>query len=98
MRLLWVLALAVGMSACSGWGWLPGPQSPRPVRDTIPARQPPRQPVAVRDTQLEQRVSRLELRLLEKEAQVEELQARLDDARREVVRAMAKLQSLATRA
>jgi len=98
MRFPWVLAVVVGMSACSGWGWLPGPQSPRPARDTIPARQPPRQPTAVRDTQMEQRVSRLELRLLEKEAQVEELQARLDDARREVVRAMAKLQSLATRA
>jgi uncharacterized coiled-coil protein SlyX len=52
----------------------------------------------VRDTLLEQRVARLELRVLEKEAQVEELQGRLDDARREVVRAMAKLQSLATRA
>jgi uncharacterized coiled-coil protein SlyX len=64
----------------------------------VPARRLPVPPVAVRDTQLEQRVARLELRLLEKEAQVEELQARLDDARREVVRAMAKLQSLATRA
>lgn len=52
----------------------------------------------IRDTALEQRAARLELRVLEKEAQVEELQDRLDDARREVVRAMAKLQSLATRA
>ena len=69
----------------------------RSPRDTVPARRPT-QPVAVRDTQLENRVARLELRQLEKEAQVEELQARLDDARREVVRAMAKLQSLATRA
>jgi len=52
----------------------------------------------VRDTALEQRAGRLELKTLEQEAQVEELQDRLDDARREVVRAMAKLQSLATRA
>ncbi len=98
MRRLPLLVAVVIVSACSGWGWLPGssPQ-PKPVRDTAPARRPP-PAAAVRDTQLEQRVGRLELRLLEKEAQVEELQARLDDARREVVRAMAKLQSLATRA
>jgi uncharacterized coiled-coil protein SlyX len=57
-----------------------------------------RQPVVVRDTALEQRAARLELKVLEQDAQVDELQSRLDDARREVVRAMAKLQSLATRA
>src|SRR2546422_2879696 len=51
-----------------------------------------------RDTALESRAARLELKVLEQGAQVEELQTRLDDARREVVRAMAKLQSLATRA
>src|SRR5437773_11338444 len=50
------------------------------------------------DTALESRAARLELKALEQEAQVDELQSRLDDARREVVRAMAKLQSLATRA
>ena len=64
-------------------------------RDT--ARVTQRQPV-VRDTALEQRAARLELKVLEQEAQVDELQSRLDDARHEVVRAMAKLQSLATRA
>ena len=69
--------------------------NPSPVRDR-PG--PPPAPVVIRDTALEQRVARLELRVLEKEGQVEELQGRLDDARREVVRAMAKLQSLATRA
>jgi uncharacterized coiled-coil protein SlyX len=98
MRVLFGLALAAAVvSGCNGWGWLPGPQT-SPARDTVPARRPPRPAPVARDTGLEQRVSRLELRLLEKEAQVEELQARLDDARREVVRAMAKLQSLATRA
>src|SRR5437867_10139094 len=44
------------------------------------------QPVVVRDTALEQRAGRLELKTLEQEAQIEELQDRLDDARREVVR------------
>jgi hypothetical protein len=46
----------------------------------------------------DRRIARLELTLLEKNAQVEELQARLDEAREEVVRAMAKLQTLASRA
>ena len=48
--------------------------------------------------ELERRIARLELSLMEKEAQVDELQARLDETRQEVVRAMAKLQTLATRA
>jgi hypothetical protein len=75
------------------------------AQDTAPVRAPAdsarsgrRQPVVVRDTALEQRAARLQLTALEQEAQVAELQSRLDDARREVVRAMAKLQSLATRA
>lgn len=38
------------------------------------------------------------MRLLEKEAQVEELQSRLDETRGEVVRTMAKLQTVASRA
>src|SRR6266852_6439345 len=72
-----------------------------PAGSTTPAhpaqsRVTPPQPA--RDTALEQRAGRLELKTLEQEAQIEELQDRLDDARREVVRAMAKLQSLATRA
>ena len=54
--------------------------------------------VTVRDPEMERRVSRLELELLEREAQVEDLQSRLDEATREVVRSMAKLQTLATRA
>ncbi len=47
---------------------------------------------------LDRRIARLELSLLEKEAQVEELQIRLEETRQEVVRAMAKLQTLASRA
>lgn len=53
---------------------------------------------AARDPQLEQRLARLELQLLEKDAQLAELQTRLDDARREVVRGMARTQQLASRA
>jgi hypothetical protein len=70
--------------------------------DTTPApaaaaRRAARVQAAVRAEQ-DRRISRLELALLEKTAQVEELQARLDEAREEVVRAMAKLQTLASRA
>ena len=66
----------------------PAPQSSRPARDTV----------VVRDPELEKRVGRLEMRLLEKEAQVEDLQSRLNDAGAEVVRAMAKLPTVANRA
>lgn len=97
MRPLLPLVPLVLATGC-GWSRLGGAPAPPPARDTVAAHAAPRRPVIVRDTLLEQRVGRLELRLLEKEAQVEELQTRLDDARREVVRAMAKLQSLATRA
>ncbi|MGZ8397657.1 MAG: SH3 domain-containing protein [Gemmatimonadales bacterium] len=65
----------------------------------VPARPAPRpaRPGAS-PAELERRIARLELSLMEKEAQVEDLQTRLDNTRQEVVRAMAKLQTLATRA
>jgi hypothetical protein len=47
---------------------------------------------------LEQETARLELKVLEEEAQVGDLQVKLDEARQEVVRAMAKLQTLASKA
>src|SRR4051812_36311314 len=70
--------------------------------DTAPApatasRRAVRVQAAVKAEQ-DRRISRLELALLEKTAQVEELQGQLDEAREEVVRAMAKLQTLASRA
>ena len=92
MRPFFVVAVVL-IAACTH----PRPANPPPARaprDTTRVRIP----APVRDTALEQRAARLELRVLEEEAQVAELQNRLDDARREVVRAMAKLQSLATRA
>ena len=62
------------------------------------ARRAARDTVVVRDPELERRLARLELRVIEKETQVDELQTRLDDTRDEVVRTMAKLQTLASRA
>src|SRR5229473_5532869 len=89
-----LIGTAVLLTACPH----PHASNPPPVRTPRDSARVSRQPVFVRDTALEQRAARLELKVLEQEAEVAELQSRLDDARREVVRAMAKLQSLATRA
>jgi hypothetical protein len=92
----WSLALAGALlsSACSPAKPASAPtrvapkKAPRVVRDTL----------IVKDPELERRVARLELRLLEKQAQVEDLQSRLEETRAEVVRAMAKLRTGASRA
>lgn len=72
--------------------------APVPVADSGSTSRVVTETVTVRDKDLEQRVSRLELTLLERDAQVEDLQNRLEETRREVVRSMAKVQTLATRA
>ena len=81
-----MLTAACVAAACAH----PVRSGPGPAVDTTRA--------TARAADLEQRVARLELRVLERDAQIEEVQTRLDDARQEVVRAMAKLQTLATRA
>ncbi len=83
-------------TACSSLPATTEPAAPTPQEET--ASMPAPQVVVARDPALEQKLARTELLLLEREAQVGELQARLDDARQEVVRAMAKQQSLASRA
>ncbi|HUL82686.1 MAG TPA: SH3 domain-containing protein [Gammaproteobacteria bacterium] len=93
------LAIAVLVSACAGSSTTPAPQPA--VSDVVatvapPAPTPPRDDAQI--ASLQRQIADLELKVLEKGAQVEELQTRLDDARREVVRALAKLQSQATRA
>lgn len=97
MRSLPVFVAVVVTAACAS--------KPAPVADPAPAPSQPapvtrvqRETVTVRDPELERRLSRAELRLIEKEAQVAELQTRLEDARDEVVRTMSKLQTLASRA
>ncbi len=93
-----ILGVLLALAACRG---------STPAPEVVPAATPQPAPeatrvdtvrVAVADPELEQRATRLALRLLEREAEVEELQRRLDEARREVVRSMAKLRTLATRA
>jgi len=85
--------VAAALAACPGQAPDVTPKSARDAAGAGPAAVR-----APRDTAMEQRVARLELRLLERDAQLEELQARLDEARQEVVRAMAKLQTVASRA
>jgi uncharacterized coiled-coil protein SlyX len=83
-----ILAAAVPLTACASQK---AETTPQPVR-----RRPA--PSAAARSDQDRRIARLELSLMDKEAQVDDLQARLDAAREEVVRAMAKLQTLATRA
>ncbi len=89
-----LFAVWLALATCSK-GTPPDP-GPAPVVSS-PARVVT-ETVTVRDSDLEQRVSRQDLLLLDKDAQIEELQTQLDEARREVLRSMAKVQTLATRA
>lgn len=95
-RVAFLSVAAALTSACSVFG------NSSPAEPTGPGTEPvavaAAPPAPARDPALEQRLADLELDLYASEIQVRELQARLDDARLEVVRAMAKLQSLATRA
>lgn len=94
--LLFVAAVAI-VAACSSAK--PEPASSPQTSPARPAsRRIVRETVTVRDPELERRVGRLELRLMEKETHVEELQRRLEDARDEVVRTMARLETFASRA
>ncbi len=84
-----LLGLAGVAAACS--------QS-KPAPPPAPTVKVVRETVTVRDPELDKRVARLDLQLLARDAQVEDLQIRLEDTRAEVVRAMAKLQTVASRA
>ena len=83
-----ILAAAIPLTACARGK----PETTAPPAPRRPA------PSATARTEQDRRIARLELALMDQEAQVDDLQARLDAARQEVVRAMAKLQTLATRA
>lgn len=68
------------------------PDSTPPSRVVVP------ETVVVRDREQDRRIAAAELELLAKDAQINALTRQLDDARQEVVRAMARLRTLATRA
>ncbi len=89
------LLLAAPLAACAG---APAPsQAPAPVQAAAPARAAP-ETVTVRDPEAQREVVRLRIALLERSAQLAEAQQRLDETTTEVVRAMARSRTLATRA
>jgi uncharacterized coiled-coil protein SlyX len=96
LRQVIFLLAAAAMTACASTTPQPASKATTTRRSTA-ARQRA-ETVSVRDPELERRLARLELRVLEKEEHADELQRRLDDARDEVVRTMAKLRTLASRA
>ena len=98
MRSALLTTAVVLLSGCSSAKPESAPAPAPAVPAPIPQTRVVRETVTVRDADLDRRLSRLELRVIERETQVEELQTRLDDARDEVVRTMAKLQTLASRA
>src|SRR5258708_4328232 len=86
---------ALALAAC------PAPTAevtPRTTKDTAGASTSAVHAAPARDTASEQRAARLQLRLLERDAHLAELAARLGEAPQEVVRGMAKLQTVASRA
>lgn len=86
-----IASLALVLAACAA------NSAPDPAPPAAPS--PVAAPGATaRDSTLERRAARLELRLAERDAQVADLQARLDEAREEIVRTLAKLQTVASRA
>lgn len=96
-------ALVAALVIAAGCSKAPPPEAGPAPAVTSTAGQPTRarvvrDTVVVRDAEMERRLGRAELRVLEKEAQVAELQSRLDDARDEVVRTMSKLETLNSRA
>lgn len=92
VRARWVAAapflLGGWFAACMPSNSSPASPSPRAAVETL----------TVKDPELEQRAARLQVRLLEAEARISDFEVRLDDARQEVVRVMAKLQTVASRA
>ena len=88
-------AAACVLTACTFTPVSSAPEAP-PAETALDVQPAP--PSPTRDAADERRIASLELQVLEKSAQIEQLQAQLDEARREVVRSMARLQSTATRA
>lgn len=96
MRTL-ILLLPV-IAACRSSGPQAPPSGSAPAQAATATPRVVRETVTVRDAEMERRLHRAELRVLEKEAQVEVLETRLEDARDEVVRTMARLETLSSRA
>jgi hypothetical protein len=85
-----VLLSAVALAACA--------VTPAPDTEPVTVAPPATAPARDREPELEREVARLRIQLLERSAQLAETDRRLDEATTEVVRAMARLRTLATRA
>lgn len=95
VRLATPAAIAGWLTACTVSPTTPAPEPPSV--ELAPAVQAPSPPPAP-DAADQRRIASLELQVLEKSAQLDQLQSQLDEARREVVRSMARMNSVATRA
>jgi uncharacterized coiled-coil protein SlyX len=94
-----LLVLASAMSAaCAGQKPAGPPTTQAGPPPQVERAKPETVTVTVRDPELDRRVARLELHVIERDAQIAELETRLDDTRDEVVRTMAKLSTLSSRA
>jgi uncharacterized coiled-coil protein SlyX len=82
------IVTVLSLSACVTARPTPAPQAPS--QPAVDARN--------QTAELERRVAQLELQLMERDAVIDSLNARLDEALQEVVGAMGKLQSLTSRA
>lgn len=91
-----ILLLAVAALVIAACAKRPPAQGPPPSTGT--SNVVAVETVKVRDPELERRGAVLGLQVLERDAQIQDLERRLDEARQEAVRAMARLQTLATRA
>ncbi len=100
MRTAAIVLICISVVACAGKKIAaPPPPEPTPVAAPRVERAAPETvTVTVRDAELDRRVARLELSALGRDAQLVEMETRLGDARDEVVRTMAKLQTLSSRA
>lgn len=98
MRIAIILLAAAGI-ACAGTppAAAPTPVVAAPAPRAAPVRVAP-ETIAVRDPEMEREFARTKVQLLERTAQLADMDRRLGEATTEVVRAMARLRTLATRA
>ncbi len=98
MRIAIILLAAAGI-ACAGTppAAAPTPVVAAPAPTAAPVRVAP-ETIAVRDPEMERELARTKVQLLERTAQLADMDRRLGEATTEVVRAMARLRTLATRA
>jgi len=89
--------LPLALAACARQAPPPDPTPVVAAPPPAPVRAAP-ETVTVRDPDLERESARLRMSLLERSAQLADVQRRLDEATTEVVRAMARSRTLATRA